>query len=190
MDINRGIIISVNNDMYYVYGITSTIVNTFLMFELNKPNEKSVLIDNKPYLLCFQNECNFDLKTTPYKVLNILSENEINYIKQLRKDFHKNNKNKDKDKVSNKQLKICDIVSRKHDYLSRYLIVGLHGSRLLTIDINALLNNNIIKYEHFKYADVSKCNNVTSIELQVLFNVLGKHKEDQYLQKLLKLNKK
>ena len=187
MDINRGFIIKIDYDMYYVYGITSNIINTFLIFELNKPNEKSVLINNKNYMLCFQNEYNFDIKTTDYQVVAIASEADINKIKQIKKDF---NKNRTKEKPNHKQLMMCDIVSRKNDYWSRYLIIGMHSSKLLTIDVNELINNNRIIYDHLKYSDVSKCNNISSIELDVIYRALANHKEDEYIQKVLKINKK
>lgn len=195
MELTRGSIINYNNKLFYVYGINGNIAN---VFEIEQGGD--VLIDKTLYKLCLNQELDIDIKNDQYIVIGIASIEEMNKIKELRKDYSKKqkriNENHLKEMIQNdptinndKLFKLYDIVSIKHQYTSRYLVVGLHANRVLTIDVNELITYNRLSYNRFRYSEVSKCINITSLELELIWSSLKRHQQsDQFVYNLI--NKK
>ena len=173
----RGDLINYNSNLYYVYGESGLLLNCFKVKNAAK-KEHRITINGAPYEACFDELKDINSRSL-YDVCLSASEEEMDYIKELKKSYSKitkreieNNKPK---KLTKKRIKPGAIVHEKLPLVKEEYIV-------LRRETNTLY---VIKAED---AEKGKFDRIVNMDIRQVYYV-GTHDEYEYYRLCNSVNK-
>ena len=184
--LDRGCLVSLFNDLYYVYGTEGNVANSFGV-KIARITGDSILIAGKRFIPCYESVKDIDIKSDSYQILGVASEEEMDEISKARKSYKKSKKEV-KSNVSVKKKKMSNelLVCLKDDKKSRYIVYDENDDMYKVISLSSLLSNHeVIIFDLPKSAFMAS-NNVTSTELMIIKRTLEQLHNEELSNELVK----
>lgn len=159
--LDRGFLIEMSGELYYIYGIEGNIANSFRVKEINFFDE-FIMISKRKYIPFYENTKNIDIEHDTYKVLAIADETEMDMIKESRKTYSKRKKKLENIKESNSNN---FLVCLKDNTTCRYIICDESDTMYSLISISSLLNDCKLFVFYLPKEELKTLNNITAYEL-------------------------
>ncbi|MBO4245838.1 MAG: hypothetical protein J5892_03780 [Bacilli bacterium] len=170
----RGSVFEFMGHLYYTYGITGDTANCFKVDHAIGGDEDYQKIDGKRFLLFFNDTLDLDLNNSTYKLKYLASEDEMDNIKEFKKDYYKKRvshlskgKNQNNNCIYKKaRLQVGDMVYQR-DITKQYIILQIEG------DIASIILFNDLKKDKMKIMEcelksLKRFKNVTAMELTAI----------------------
>ena len=144
--LERGCLINIASELYYVFGIEGSMANSFLVQETGLI-DKTIMIMGKRYTPSYEITKQIDFKDDSYQILGLASEKEMDTIKEAKKSYKKtkeqiNSRKKTSNNVTQNvdYQKSCELlVCLKDNITSRYLIYRENASQYCLISLSSLM---------------------------------------------------
>jgi len=140
----RGDLISFNNSLYYVYGETGNLLNCFLVKNIYE-KENRITINGAPYEAKFNEIKDIDTKSL-YEICLSATDEEMDYIKDLKKSFSKKSKNELKEykkpHIAHSNIKAGAIINEKRPLIKEdYIVLRRENCTLYVIKMEDAKKN-------------------------------------------------
>lgn len=132
----RGSIITKDNIIYYIYGEQGQNFLTFRITQNINEELDTITICNKNFCINYEN-INIS-KQDKYEIISCATEEEIDNIKNHKKNYIKNLK-KQNVPQKNKKFQIGDIIEHIYYKNQRFIIVNRHNNKYYCLAINKLI---------------------------------------------------
>lgn len=151
----RGSLVNINNKYYYIYGEEGNEWLLFEVYKLKKENFETIYIGKQKYYTDFNN--NLKINKQYINKAEILATNEeIDNIKNIRKNYKKQSKQKRVQKISQTKFIKGDIIESKYSSDEKYLIIKVYDNFYECVVIKELLSKQVIEKCFIKKDEVEE----------------------------------
>ncbi len=185
-EISVGALVKFNDNLYYITSVENDVAHGFFIRKGEFNSKYQVMLRKKNCQIFFDTPCDININDDNYNVKNVAYEDEMDQVRNLKKDYFKKHKVKeDVPKKTNRGLVVGDFVYNPINLTDIYLIVAINGKEMTVVPIKKLASNKI-EYLTFGFRGFKKYHSITAIEMNMIKNKLAECNEAE----LKKVSKK
>ena len=181
--IDRGYLLNTTDGLYYVFGVTGNMANSFAVKRVNVM-DGAISIAGKKYMPSYENTRDFDMKIKNYAILSIASDEEMNQIKEAKKSYKRSIH---LDSKPNQNISGYTFVCLCDNETSRYMVYREHDDTYSVITLSSLLSGGELEMTQLPKSIVKSTKKITYDELRTIRSNLVKRNNDKMSRKLLQL---